>query len=898
MPKKVWFETSLGQRYEFPETAEYPITIGRVSGGAAKKNAIAIAQSKYTMSVSRKHAEIYCDNDGNWEILDAGASHGMSINDVRVKPSERHPLTAGTKVSLGKFEVYFQIEGQEVDLHDIEDEDDGEGKTMILDSFTPTDAAPTFDSPDETVEEDKRLYLDVWLDGRLQPLEFPQIPGVDDWTVGRQVRKPPRPVPGQPVIDHVQIPNVAGSKSISRKHIQLSKNREDGWTLKCLSSQTVMINDKKVATDEEAKFEIGDHLVMGNLVFIFRKGAVEKAYEEEDFDLAKATGGVMQSTMKRDTSDMPTREIPRGVTSGMGVGESSTEKVWGYLVENKLLNPKKHPLSKRKIRIGSHPLNSDLKMEGGGITDFYAQLQWGAKDVKIASKVTNSPVRVNHAPYRTSPALKDGDIITLGTREFNINIIGEPPVSTSSVIAGTIRRSILLFVIVLVLAISGGLAGVKIIYPNPVTGELPVTPNPQDLITDVVLNYGLSGLKMLEQSDANTKENEPIFLALQSLNQAHAMIHQYPAARFDENVTTIEKKIAEGRKVFKLAGLNASQASDWFSKEIDEVFDARRFSAYAVQWNDFLKGLEKNNIANARRQLSFLTHFPKDKLDNANAIVNLWVEISRKTLKKNENDILIEFRNACKQSRSTKYIQDEGKRLDKLVADFDSIINNKSDPAKALTKSDKWAEYHHHVKTLRSTLSLLEHYQAGNTKAFNNSMKQVNAGSQTKLVNTMKSSLDTWEKWLARRKASKDPLADFKLLSDLQQIVLLFRGSLDDNSPLAKRIASNLKELQSGRVTQAKAIRDKSKNMADDFPKLMKLLQAYDYDPNDKAEEEIDRIGVKLCGKHASAGTVSQQKENFQKVLKRYNELIKKGVMSPDSVVSRRQIQKILEPLK
>jgi pSer/pThr/pTyr-binding forkhead associated (FHA) protein len=50
--------------------------------------------------VSRRHAEIHVDR-GNYYIVDVGSTNGTFLNNIRINPQQRYPLTLGDKIDLG-----------------------------------------------------------------------------------------------------------------------------------------------------------------------------------------------------------------------------------------------------------------------------------------------------------------------------------------------------------------------------------------------------------------------------------------------------------------------------------------------------------------------------------------------------------------------------------------------------------------------------------------------------------------------------------------------------------------------------------------------------------------------------------------------------------------------------
>lgn len=902
MSSNPWFETPLGQKYGVPDAQEYPIVIGRASPGA-KGPKIEIPQSDQTMTVSRRHALLYRTEAGAWEIEDAGSTAGLYLNDTRLEKGVHHPLAAGDELRLGNFEIVFQTPEPAPRAAATPEAPTGD-KTMVLEDFAPSEAPDWFvkgrgEEPGGGTEtpEEERVWLDAWIEDEHRAIEVPQAPGVDSWTIGRAPASPS----GAPESErHVQVPETAETKSVSRHHTRLHRTSGGGWMLANMSRQGVVVEGRPLKGDDQTALEPGNRMVLGTSVFILRVGPLGQPYSASDFDAEAVLRKAEEPATAQDADTTPTRPLPKGIAGAITEGEAaSEEKPWGYLTESKLVDPLRYALSARKIRIGSHPINSDIKMEGPGITDTYAVIQWGARDVRILSKASDSPVHVNHTAYRNSPPLKDGDIVTLGTREFKFEIVSEPPVATSSLVSQRIRRMALVSIIVINVVFFGGLLAVKALVPVPQSAQPPARPEPSQLVETVVRDWGLAGLKLLERSEVGYgelgREFEPVLDALRALNKAHHMIHKRPARHFGDDVARIEDEIEKGRQVFERAGLSLDPSqSKWFSRDIVEVFEARRSSAYGTQWQDFLKSLEQTNIANAKNQLDQMTHFPPARLRAAHNLVSLWEACSEATRKKTEGDILRQFRKACNKGASYAYIQEERERLDALVADFDRIQNDPSEPARALMRSEKWKEYHAHVRSLRTTLGLLEHYQAGDVEAFQAVVEKIDPGDQSSLVATMRENLKLWVEWQARAQKAADRLSNFRLLADLEQLRLKFQGTLDARCPLAQEIDRHVESFKGARRKQAQALRLEAEKMTQGFEKLDKLISAYDYDPDAKALEALDYVATRLCGDIQTRNSAAANRKKIEAVLKRYETLAAKGVLNLDHIVSDTQFQALL----
>ena len=74
------------------------ITIGR-----AKNNDIVLRAAK----VSKVHAALIPDEDGNFTLQDMGSSNGTKLNDERLKVNEPAPIRTGDVIKLWRFEFEY-----------------------------------------------------------------------------------------------------------------------------------------------------------------------------------------------------------------------------------------------------------------------------------------------------------------------------------------------------------------------------------------------------------------------------------------------------------------------------------------------------------------------------------------------------------------------------------------------------------------------------------------------------------------------------------------------------------------------------------------------------------------------------------------------------------------------
>ncbi len=890
---RYWFEDSAGERYLIPENAEYPIQMGRVTGiDENRDDSVQIPQKEESMTVSRLHAKLWAaTEEDTFMIADAGSSHGLFMGEEKLEPDVKSEIKPGDTVRLGLFEL--TLCSGDPDVYEDDDEEvtrvPGLDGTAVLDDFVPGQGVPDFNA--EPTEEEK-LYLDIAVGEEIKELPFPMKGNIKHWTIGRS---PEKKAKGDAYSAHVRVPNRDETRTVSRMHAEIRRNG-DSLTISSISAQGIHVSGRKVSGDDETVLENGDKIVMGQVVCIFRIGPKAVEYSLDDFSLESALGTAKSSGAP---DEMPTRSIPRAIHAEQRMGDD--EKPWGYLIENKLIDPRKYALTGRRIRIGSHPLNSDIKMEGAGITDNYAVFQWGGKGVRIASKSSSSPVRVDHAPYRKSPPLRDGNIITLGTQEYKLDIIGEPPVAASTIVQNRVRRTFLLFVIIMAGSLMAALYATVSETPEAKAVGTEPDYDSRELLHNVVDQYGLAGLALAKKTpvyNQTDEKTELIFKKLEQLAEAHELIHQTPAKFFDDDAPKIERLVFDGGQVFSIAGVGTPNSVEWFQDDILDVFEKRRESAYSGQWADFLKALENTNILNSRRQLAALKHFPKDKRDQATRVLDEWEALMDKMAKQDVAKIFRGFREATQRAEGYDFINQQYKIINSLTDDFKKLRQNPSPPAQAITKSRQWAQSLAKITELQASLQTLKYYQDGQTEDFEEAIKKVKDKTQETLLATMLSNLKSWEAWQKEFNASSDPLGNYTLLIKLQDIQTRFSSTLDPRSPLFKDINAQIDAFQADRSKYAIRLRTDAAGMENGFEKLYKLIEAYGYDPTKPALQELDTLAVRLVGDIYRDKTTAQYQTQLRKVLKMYEELIGKKVLEPSSMNSRRQIQKLLSTVQ
>jgi pSer/pThr/pTyr-binding forkhead associated (FHA) protein len=886
-----WFETASGVRYSVPSDEPSPINVGRAATPGGEADGVGIPHSEQSKFVSRRHATLWRLETGGWEISDAGSASGLWVGGVRAEPEKRYPLPDGAPVRLGNYELTFRF-GEEPAGAD-------RGSTMVLRNFEPT--APVEEAPaaPAAAATGEKYYFDSRADGQPVEIEIPTAPGVARWTIGRAIKAEEN----DPSLGHIVVPNLPEFGSVSRRHVMLAcegSGAAASWTIKNLSNQGSRLNGEPLANDPPTPLASGGKLVMGNRVFIFRVGAIKPHYNDADFEAVPGAAAMAEAAdgEKRPASLIDTREIATGSFRRTVVPDVAEIPPWGQLVENRLIGPRIFPMRKRKVRIGSHPINCDIKLDDQGIEDQHASVEWHGKDCKIHSRAHDAPVRVNHAAYRVSPPLSSGDIVTLGNQEFHIDISGMPPEATGTVVLRHVRRALIVGIFSIILICAGTLLAARMLTPRPHSIAGAAEPEVAAVVEDVLSAQGLAGLPLLLELDSRGALNDEQRAVVEQMKRIAAvndLIDKSPEREFRGVVSRVEADLQATRGIFQTAGLSASMADQGWFKQIQDRFHARRREAYSSEWSVLLTALRDNNLANARRMLGSMTNTQQELLDQAEAAVERWEKISNEMRARTQVDLLDGYMTSVKSRRGARFLATQRQELGGLVGLFDAIQSDLSEASDALMQSNHWPLYREKMALLDNSLKTLEGYRDGNSAAFDAAYQALPEANRTSLLKALRLNLNRWDEWRAEYAKAGNASARPALIAELSELRLQFNQSQDADSPLVREIESKLNALQSDRGEQAVRLRQEAARMPEGFARVNKLLDAFRYDANFQAESEIDAMVAKLCGDIMRAGTVAANLDDLKKVRSRIDNYVGEGQMSVENMTAIRQIDNLIK---
>ncbi len=129
-------------RVNFPAT-------GRVSVGRTGENGLSIDDA----SISKIHATISINPDGNWSVADTGSTNGTFINGERIEYGKAIALDPKDIVKFGSVDVTFEMVTAVVPIPADLVESTGQNPTVLIDGFTFESRTSSEDPKDPSGED-------------------------------------------------------------------------------------------------------------------------------------------------------------------------------------------------------------------------------------------------------------------------------------------------------------------------------------------------------------------------------------------------------------------------------------------------------------------------------------------------------------------------------------------------------------------------------------------------------------------------------------------------------------------------------------------------------------------------------------------------------------------------
>jgi len=451
-----------------------------------------------------------------------------------------------------------------------------------------------------------KFHLEFALSGREWTLTLECDGSNTAWVLGRDtVSSPHISFSGGEL--KIAIPDTDEAKTISRRHLKLLWSRDSGWEVCNLSANGTRVGDRLLKEQDAASpMTLGTKIEAGKVTFTIAVMDGSNA-AREPAPTARIKPKPEPAKRAEDAKVLPPiRETPP---------IQSTPGIWGCLIENTLEDPRKFDLAKRTVTIGSHPLNNDIVIDDASLSPLYAALKWKGRQLYCESRDSKRPIEINHTQYKTSPPLSDGTIITLGSTQFELKIMGDPPDAIPQEAVRKLRMAA-------VLAIAGTMIlGGAWMYSfktkrwnlptDPLSRVAPWTPVGDEEIkaiaSHLVQHEGLTGLPLLKvwrrQPGGAAIISEKQIFVMDHLAQVHGLVHNGDDEDLFVSAAFIERTFKEAQSVAELRQSAASAEMLPWIEQLRSEYENRRSKNRDDFWETLLGQLEGGQFANARQTI-------------------------------------------------------------------------------------------------------------------------------------------------------------------------------------------------------------------------------------------------------------------------------------------------------
>lgn len=899
-----WFESHLGESLIVPHIDEaISAPIGRVKlGQAVTEPMIMIPASDATQYVSRRHAMLHRADGGGFELEDLNSSGGVFIDGTKLDPGKRVPLKTDSKVRLANYEMTFRIK-DDADYGAEESTGGGLGeKTNLLENMFP--------STPEALAGMSRFFLDVEEKGKVTSVEIEETPLRRRWIIGRAAPEGEQ----DPVLGYLQVTGHSMVKSISRKHALLTHTIQGHWTIRNLSAQGTKVNDRPLEGETELTIQHGDRITMGGVDVVLRRqlagpaAPVGSAPGAEEFSVSHDS--MMDSREVEVTRDMVARSAPLQADAG-------DLPRWGALIENKLLDPRKFDLYKRKTVIGSHPISCDIRLEDPGIDDIHAQIQWQGNGPRIKSRGQNNPVKVNHKPVRLSGVLATGAVITLGNKEFKLEVTGRPPELVSAAVLRRVRITAILTPVLLLLAYVTAIAGVKFITPT----SAPYRPSESEQDFGRTLRQyaldpriGLSAMSFIRNERGGDEGLDHLYEGLSRAKDAWEALYNSPVDVCLEP-GPVRDNLAAARSSFEEADMRELlQPDSWFGR-MQAEFDSKKENCFTVVWEAFLSALESANRHQAAETADELrTIAPEDIRLQVDKLLGAWNRHETLLLDiGSDMKVLERYVERIRRDEGGEYLKEMRGYLAELNGLHDGFASQEEGaPARRLTASPEWAEYRSLIGTITRMVDLLEAFRAGDHATFTSIYEADYARLSDSVLLLYKGVIDEWTGWKNDRGSDSNWLANQGLrrrLTDIRGRIQKAVGIRETDCAMRREVDEFWNQRERDGRAKADAMRDEARRL-EGYPRIFKLLDAYELDhdlesrpegdptePTRSSQEVINsavvaQLTIENKARQESGGI---DRDNLIEVRRRMQALVEQGAAQEDQFTAIRQIESILK---
>ena len=829
---KAWFVDDYGKEYHLRDDVEFPVIIGRMaSQKPGNERFVGIQQNEFTLTVSRKHALLWWSEEKGWEIGDAGSRLGLLVNGKKIKGNARRPLKHDDEITLGKFRLVFKTQKSNRKSFDFPAQPKKEMKNFDLTQPIP-DLKPSA-PPDFSQFEQEKYFLVAVIGDQVTEIEIPQAPMRNKWSVGRYKYNADKRS-GDATRYHVHVPNIPEHQTISRKHILLIKEN-DSWKVQHISrTQRTWVNQRELKHQETVPLESGDQLILGQVLFYFKKGTGSKKYTSKDFQQSQPKSGKAASRTvdPEKTFRDDTQELSQPLLSFQEDGQSDE---WGYLIENKLDSPERLKLNKRIIKIGSHPLNCDIQMDDPGISDVYAVIKWKGKSVFISSKNKETPVRVNNRAYRNSPPLNTNDTITLGTREFTLFIRNPPQDLIPEQAKKRLRRSLIFFVAVLNLLFFGLLFGIKSIKPEPEKNSFSPPPSWEKAKERVLLHSGLKGIGALKdiiqaenyEEDTVIRRAKSTIEPLQKMEYAYQSIEYCTEQEFREKLGDIEDIIQELKLYLSEEYPQKNRENIQWLTSIENSYQARKDGLFSEDWKQILAALKKSRFEKIRELCATLNkhNVKTEKTAEVLSLINTWEQKRRKLGKYEIPGWLKEFEKYHRNSSEGENYNYLNQQCKNMISWIEKLKTNENEIEQTFLKSEEIERFAQKADVVRNFTRLFSFFNEGDYKNFYESLERI-PDEYKKEFALMKGTLNKWEQI---QELSPPISQKYRILRDIMSDLPYLSK---EESTFYAEAQRSLNQLKTIKKEKAKSLREEAERLPEkSFERVKKFLEARKWEP-------------------------------------------------------------------
>lgn len=256
-------------------------------------------------------------------------------------------------------------------------------------------------------------------------------------------------------------------QSISRGHARMTCVGTTWYVEDLGSKNKTFVSEKPIEPNKPVEIKDGATIHFG---YVATKFHVKKdAAGSGDATLAvdmndPGVAAMFEQASQKSAPMAPAASAPMGGMGG-GVEEMrSNRRAFAYLELRSVTNPKKHPIEKESVLIGTSPAECDITLLDSTAAPVHAEIRF-LKGQKIQLKNMSQDSGTQLAGRRIGKAfIKEGDQIDIGDSSFTFHFVEWPEISIKKESGSTTAAKFIIIVLVLMLLGGGGYAAYKMGY--------------------------------------------------------------------------------------------------------------------------------------------------------------------------------------------------------------------------------------------------------------------------------------------------------------------------------------------------------------------------------------------------------------------------------------------------